>query len=229
MDAKTRIIASSKKYILAIKSSGQVSQKSERGDESLQNLLEAYQKKALHILTRLDRPVSGLVLFSRNSEFTSHYLKEQDEGRVAKTYLALVEGQWDASLKNLTHYHYHDKKHKKARLSKELIEGKGVNEVSLTCELKKSLDRYSLIELTLKKGRFHQIRAQLAEVGFPIKGDVKYGARRGNKDRSIHLHAQGLRFKEHGGGMVDYEISPPLTDALWKVAMAEIKSGGEEE
>ena len=208
MDAKTRIIASSKKFILAIKSSGQLSQKSERGDTSLQNLLEAYQKKALHILTRLDRPVSGLVLFSRSSDFTAHYLKEQEEGRVVKTYLALVQGQWVDKHKELTHYHYHDKKNKKARLSKEPMQGKGVTEVKLTCALKKSLYKYSLLELTLKKGRFHQIRAQLAEVGFPIKGDVKYGARRGNRDRSIHLHAQGMRFKEYGGGMVEYEVAP---------------------
>ena len=225
MDAKTRIIASSKQFILAIKSCGQISQKSERGDESLQNQLEAYQKKALHILTRLDRPVSGLVLFSRSSEFTSHYLKEQEEGRVTKTYLALVEGQWDASLTELSHYHYHDKKHKKARLTADPMPGKSVSKVNLTCALRKKLDRYSLVELTLKKGRFHQIRAQLAEVGFPIKGDVKYGARRGNKDRSIHLHAQGMRFREVNGAMIEYEITPPVADALWKVAMA----GDEEE
>ncbi len=219
MDAKTRIIASSKKFLLAIKSSGQISQKSERGDESLQNLLEAYQKKALHILTRLDRPVSGLVLFSKSSDFTAHYIKEQDAGRVTKTYLALVEGVWNEKLTELSHYHYHDKKNKKARLTKDPMPGKTVSEVSLTCKLVKALDRYSLLEVSLKKGRFHQIRAQLAEVGFPIKGDVKYGARRGNKDRSIHLHAYSIQFKELNAGMVDFEITPPVTDSLWKAAM----------
>jgi 23S rRNA pseudouridine1911/1915/1917 synthase len=218
MDAKTRIIASSKKFLLAIKSSGQLSQKSERGDESLQNLLEAYQKKSLHILTRLDRPVSGLVLFSRSSDFTAHYLKEQAAGRVTKTYLALVEGVWDSKLTELSHYHYHDKKHKKARLTTDPMPGKSVSEVSLDCKLVKALDRYSLLEISLKKGRFHQIRAQLAEVGFPIKGDVKYGARRGNKDRSIHLHAYSIQFKELNAGMVHYEITPPVTDSLWKAA-----------
>jgi len=216
-DIKSQIIVANKKYLIAAKPNGQPSQKSARGDDSFQNQLEAYQKKSLHILTRLDRPVSGLVLFSKNADFTKHYLKEQENNKVEKTYLAIVEGQWDDKLTSLTHYHHHDKKNKKARLSRKSVDG--ANEVKLSCTVRAKLDRYTILELSLRRGRFHQIRAQLADMGHPIKGDVKYGARRGNKDRSIHLHALGLRFKDLLGVEQSHRAAVPQEDSLWKLAV----------
>lgn len=217
--ASDGIIENNSDFMVALKPAGQLSQKSQRGDTSLQNSLEAYQKKSLHILTRLDRPVSGLVLFSKSKEFASHYSGLQQASKISKEYLAIVQGDFPADLNTITHHHFHDKVHKKARLTEGPAQGH--KEVTLQCTVVKKLERYSVLGLTLTSGRFHQIRAQLGAVGHPIKGDVKYGARRGNKDRSIHLHAHRILFEGPGGEHHSFEA--PLPDeALWQIVKQQL-------
>lgn len=214
-DTQDLILASSRRYVFAHKASGRLSQKSDREDDSLQNQMEAYHKRPLHILSRLDRPVSGIVTFSKESSFTKHFLKEQQASKVTKTYLAVVADRWEGETRQLTHYHWHDKKHMKARLTAEPVTGS--TKVTLDCRLLGHLERYSVLELTLGSGRYHQIRAQLAATGHHIKGDVRYGARRGNKNRSIHLHAWRLEMKDLQGDPLRMEAALDMEDPLWAI------------
>ena len=210
------ILENNKNYLIAHKRSGQLSQKSEKGDDSVQNQIEAYRKTPLHILTRLDRPVSGLVVFSKSSDFTSHFLELQTQSEVTKTYVAIVEGKLDSKEGTLINHLVHDKKNQKARISREATDK--TREATLDYKFIKALDKYTIVELSLTSGKFHQIRVQLAESGHPIKGDVKYGARRGNKDRSIHLHARKLVFRDLYKKEQTYVANFPENDSLWDLA-----------
>lgn len=207
------IIEDNKHYLVGIKPSGQTSQKSERGDDSLQNQIEAYRKKALHILTRLDQPVSGVVVFSKSKAFTRHFLDLQKDQKVKKTYIAYVEGHVVSKGGRLENFLVHDKKNKKARICPEST--KNTEYVVLDYKVLKQLDKYTVIEVELMSGSFHQIRVQLSHMGHPIKGDVKYGARRGNKDRSIHLHAYKVAFKDLDKKNQLYTAGYPSDDTLW--------------
>ena len=215
-DTNDIILENNKEYLIAHKKSGQLSQKSEKGDDSVQNQIEAYRKTALHILTRLDRPVSGLVVFSKSSSFTTHFLDLQTKSAVTKTYVAIVEGQMDAKGGTLVSHLVHDKKNQKARVSQTATDK--TREATLDYKTIKALDKYTIVELSLTSGKFHQIRVQLSDHGHPIKGDVKYGARRGNKDRSIHLHARKLAFKDLHKKEQTYIANFPSDDSLWNLA-----------
>lgn len=214
-DTNHIIIDSNKSFLIATKPAGQLSQKSERGDHSLQNQIEAYQKTPLHILTRLDRPVSGLVLFSKEHDFSAHFLKQQEAGTVTKRYIVIVEGLLKEQQGDLNHYHFHDKNQRKARVQNQA--GPSTKPIHLSYMVLKTLERYTILEIELKSGRFHQIRAQLSHIGHPVKGDVKYGARRGNKDRSIHLHSHSLSFNTSKGKLMTFVAPLDRADSLWKL------------
>ena len=193
-------------------------QQSKKGERSLELNLKKAGHRGLHLLTRLDRPVSGLVFFSKRSEFNKHYQALQERDAVEKEYIAIVEGQVPddmMGLKKLDHFHVHDKKNLKARISDE--QTANFRLISLEYEVIENLDNYTVLKVILRRGRFHQIRAQLAHLGYPVKGDVKYGARRGNKNRSIHLHSYRLRFKNMAGDKRNFEAPLPEGDSLWEV------------
>ncbi|MBY5957819.1 RNA pseudouridine synthase [Membranicola marinus] len=184
-------------------------------DQSLGN----YLNESVKIWTRIDQPVSGLVLFYRENPKKSflHFKIK------SKTYLGLVEGhppQEVGQSQTLVSSLRRDGKRNKSIPDPE--HGK---RAELSYTVLKKLDRYTLLKIRPDTGRFHQIRQQLAQVGFPIKGDVKYGARRKNRDRSIHLHA--LEY------VIQYQDEPPVRifdhalpdDNLWNLAKSQIKSG----
>ena len=211
------ILDHNNQYIVAIKPGGMPSVPDQSGDSNMKNLLEAYSKHDLHIITRTDRPVSGLLLFAK-SRNAAHDLSAQiREGKITKTYLAIVEKLPDERKGELTHYLV------KGRNNKSLIVDsaqKGAKKSILTYEVVAELDNYSVLKIELKTGRFHQIRSQLAHIGCHIKGDVKYGARRKNRDRSICLHAYEIAFdhpvtKERKS----YTALPDQTDTLWRAAL----------
>lgn len=208
------ILLKSYDYVIANKRAGLLSQASP-GEASLQEDLEKYFKRKLHILTRLDRPVSGLVLFSKSNKFTQYFLKAQAAQEVTKEYLAIVEGQWNLKKELFEHYMYPQVRNNKAKVTDKFDEKN--RKITLKVFPLKVLDNYSVLRVELYSGAFHQIRAQLAFMGYPIKGDVKYGARRGNKDRSIHLHAYKISFTD----LKDQEQAPiavvPPLDTLRKL------------
>jgi len=119
---KDPIISSNPDYLIAYKRAGLLSQKSSAGEDSLELQLAKAHKRRLHLQNRLDRPVSGLTLFSKSQEFNKHYQKLQANGKVEKEYLAIVAGKIERNTSEYTelkHFHVHDKKHLKARIADE--------------------------------------------------------------------------------------------------------------
>lgn len=170
----------------------------------------------LAVLHRLDRPVSGLVLFGRTSKAAARMSALfQARTGLEKKYWAVVERRPQQPEGTLTHWLVKDAAKNKSRAYHHPV--KQAKEAKLNYTLLRSLDRYHLLEVELHTGRHHQIRAQLAAMGCPIKGDLKYGAARSNPDGSIHLHARSLRFEHPVQKSELHLIAPvPSGDALWK-------------
>lgn len=153
----------------------------------------------LWLVHRLDRPVAGVLLFARNAKAAAGLDAQFRSNSVDKRYWALVEGRFEVALDRnsygyleLKHHLQHDTKAKRARVAGP--GDKGAREVIIHVRPLAFGVRYTLVEVVPQSGAFHQIRAQLAATGHPIKGDVKYGARRGASDRSIALFARSLEF-----------------------------------
>lgn len=184
-------------HLIAVyKPAGVLTQPDETHDEDLmaavkKHLKEKYKKPGnvfLGLTHRLDRPVSGIVLFAKTSKGASRLSKQFREGTIEKTYHALIEGKFPTKKGELVNYLGKDTKKMRA------IEGEG-KKAELSYEVVKSDDKYSLLKIRLHTGKFHQIRAQLSLAGFPIKGDVKYGAKEPLLDRSIALCESSISFK----------------------------------
>ena len=190
------------------------------GDPSLQQQVQAlFPAGSADIGSphRLDRPVSGVVVFTKNIEA----LRGMDEifrrAAVEKTYLAIVEGRTPEK-GECSHVLGHAGGSRKAKVLEE-EDGQGRN-AKLTFTTKALGERFSLLEVRPEGGAFHQIRAQLAAIGHPIKGDVKYGARRGEPDRSIALHAWRMRFNHLVTGATVELIAPMPTRSIWPALLA---------
>jgi 23S rRNA pseudouridine1911/1915/1917 synthase len=210
------ILDHNNQYIVAAKPGGMPCVPDQSGDANLKNMLEAYSKHDLHIITRTDRPVSGLSLFAKSQNAAKDLSEQIKQNKISKTYLAIVENAPAEESGELIHYLFKGKNNKSVVVDKEHRTAK---KSILTYSTVVKLDNYTVLKIELKTGRFHQIRSQLGHIGCPIKGDVKYGARRKNKDRSIYLHAFELSFdhpvtKERK----TYSVLPDPTDTLWKVA-----------
>ena len=191
-------------------------QADETGDVSLLQLLENQLNTTLFVVHRLDRPTSGIVVFAKNEQ-TAAALSAQFKQRVTtKTYYAIVEKKPRKDADTLVHFLIHNTLKNKSFATKEGI--LNAKRAELRYLLRGSSDRYFLLEIHLLTGRHHQIRAQLAAIDCPIKGDVKYGARRSNPDRSIHLHAAQLTFQQpKTGEKIMLKAASPLeSDALWR-------------
>lgn len=219
---KLKKIAHTSDYLVVQKPPCMLSQSDINKDsENVVDLMTQQIKKPLHLLTRLDRPVGGILILSKKKPFTKHYLRQQSEGIVVKTYIAIIEGKLEQESVDLEHYIIHDKKKRKTIVSDKPLDN--YKKVELAVERVEALDNYTIISVRLNTGRFHQIRAQLSHAGYPIKGDVKYGARRKNKDRSIYLHAHQIEFKDMDRQSVIYKASLPEEDTLWQLAAQKIK------
>jgi 23S rRNA pseudouridine1911/1915/1917 synthase len=184
------------------------------GDKAMDQLGEIYCKSKLGLVHRLDRPASGVVLFARSENALAHLNEQFRERQVEKVYLAAVANRPEAMEGKLIHYLRRDgRKNKTIAYSDPQKDAK---RAELSYRYLDSSDHYHLLEIRLHTGRHHQIRAQLADIGCPIKGDVKYGFRRSNPDRSIHLHAWKLTF-HHPVSNQEETITAPLPpqDPVW--------------
>ena len=171
--------------------------------------LEQYLNEAVKIWTRIDQPVSGIVLFYRgNGVIQPNTLTVTD-----KTYLGIVEGHPDAERQTITSHLRRDGRSMKAVEDQD--KGK---RAELTFTVLKRFDHYTLLEIKPATGRFHQIRQQLSHIGHPVKGDVKYGARRKNPDRSIHLHAMEYVIQHKNDKPVTIHDYVFPDDPLWSLA-----------
>ncbi|THD67706.1 RluA family pseudouridine synthase [Robertkochia marina] len=209
--------------IVVNKRPGDIVQGDKTGDKPLSEVVKEYLKEKynkpgnvyLGVVHRLDRPTSGVVLFAKTSKALPRLNKLFKEKQTKKTYWAVVQPAPPKQQDRLEHWMKRNPKQNKSYAhSKEVPESK---KAILSYRTLKELDRYTLLEIDLETGRHHQIRSQLSAIGSPIKGDLKYGAPRSNKDASIHLHARKLELihpvkKEP----LIIEAPVPQGDAVWE-------------
>lgn len=209
-------------HIIVInKRAGDIVQGDNTGDLPLSEIVKQYIAKKynkpgavyLGVVHRLDRPTTGVVIFARTSKALPRLNKAFAEKETQKTYWAMVSPS--PSLKNDKLIHFlkrNPKQNKSYAHDKEVPESK---KAILEYTLIKKMDRYNLLEIDLHTGRHHQIRAQLAKIGCSIKGDLKYGAKRSNKDGGIHLHARKLAFTHPVKKEAMTIIAPVPNESLW--------------
>lgn len=208
--------------IIVNKTASEIVQGDKTGDTPLsetvkQYLKEKYQKPGnvfLGVTHRLDRPVSGLVVFAKTGKALTRLNEMFRTGEVKKTYWAIVKNVPNELEGELAHFLVRNEKQNKSyAYDKEVPDGKK----SVLCyRLIGRSKNYNLLEVDLKTGRHHQIRCQLSKIGCPIKGDLKYGAQRSNPDGSICLHARKILFV-HPVSKKLIEVEAPLPDSvLWK-------------
>ncbi len=211
-------------HLLVInKKAGQLVQGDKTGDLSLLDLIKNFIKVRdqkpgnvfLGLVHRIDRPTSGLVIYAKTSKALSRLTQMVKNREIKKTYWAVVPKTEIPKKQRLINYLQKNEKNNKATVFPKATEG--AKEAILNYELIKTLDNFQLLEVDLETGRHHQIRAQLAKIGVPIKGDLKYGSARSNPDGGIHLHARALEFihpvtKEN----IKITATVPQNDAVWK-------------
>lgn len=208
--------------LIVNKPAGVLVQPDKKGDRALEEILKDYIKQKynkpgevfLGVCHRIDRPVSGVVVFARTSKALIR-MNELFKGRdVHKTYWAVVENQPKETEGTLINWMKKDEQKNLSRAYDKEVSG------SSRCELHYRLldasDKYFLLEVNPVTGRHHQIRVQLSKIGCSIKGDIKYGAKRTNKDGSIHLHARKIEFI-HPVKNEPLTITAPVPDeVIWK-------------
>ena len=191
---------------------------------NLYSLACAYAKRDLYLIHRIDQPASGIVLFARHKNSVQRLQQQFASRSVGRTYLAVVEALPEVAEGELTHLLARDgRTNKSAVVDADHPEAK---DAILSWRQVGATDRYPILEISLQTGRHHQIRAQLAAVGAPIHGDVKYGARRANDNRGIHLHAWQLEFA-HPISKEKIALTAPLPteDALWDAVRDQVSTG----
>jgi len=234
-----KVVYEDNHIIIVYKESGEIVQGDKTGDRPLSDLVKAYIKEKyqkpgevfLGVVHRLDRPVSGLVVFARTSKALTRLNKMFRDGDVHKTYWAIVgrekgtakseqffdDGEWHTLENWLVRNEQQNKSYaydhevpgsKKALLQyRQLAEG----------------DHYRLLEVNLMTGRHHQIRCQLSAIGCPIKGDLKYGARRSNPDGSISLLSHHVSFVHPVSKSLITVESPLPDDNLWQALKKNVR------
>lgn len=174
-------------------------------DQDLVKYLSSQRKNPLHLINRIDQPVSGLVLLAKNKRAAAYYSNLEQEDKIEKYYIAIVEG------KLTTNGSIESSIIKKGE--KAFIDPNG-KDCKLHYEILKELDRYTILKIKTETGRFHQIRVQLSSIGHPIKGDLKYGAKRSNKEGGIYLHCHNMIIKD-GDEYREYIAKFPMQMVLY--------------
>ena len=207
-------------HLIAInKKSGDIVQGDKTGDAPLSDFVKSYIKKKynkpgdvfLGTIHRLDRPTSGVVLYARTSKALSRMNEQFREKQVQKTYWAVVDNIPPNTSGTLENYLQKNQKQNKSYITKN----EGGKHAILDYKLLKKLDNFFHLEIQPKTGRHHQIRVQLAHIGSIIKGDLKYGSKRSNKDASIHLLAQKLDFIHPVTKENITIIAPAPKESIW--------------
>ena len=186
--------------IIVNKRVGDIVQGDKTGDKPLSEVVKSYLKEKynkpgnvyLGVVHRLDRPTSGIVLFSKTSKALPRLNKLFQQKDAKKTYWAVVKNRPPKDHDTLVHYLKRNPKQNKSFAHKNEVPDS--KKAILEYRILKELNNYFLLEIDLQTGRHHQIRSQLSAIGCPIKGDLKYGFDRSNKDAGIHLHARKLEF-----------------------------------
>lgn len=223
-----RVLYEDNHIIIVSKQSGEIVQGDKTGDTTLaetvaQYLKEKYAKPGnvfVGVTHRLDRPVSGVVVLAKTSKALARMNDMFSKGSVDKRYLAIVRNRPVRPEGELVNWLVRNEKQNRSyAYDKEVPNSK---KAVLKYRLVASSVNYHLLEIELETGRHHQIRCQLAKMGCPIKGDLKYGAERSNPDGSICLHAYHITF-EHPVSHVVIDVKAPLPlDSLWQSFSSEL-------
>jgi len=218
---KPDVIFEDNHLIIVNKKPGEIVQGDKTGDAPMSDHVKQYIKEKynkpgevfLGTVHRIDRPVSGIVMFARTSKALARMNNLFQEKKIHKTYWAVVKQKPPHVQEHLIRFLTKNEKQNKSYCSK--TEKPGALKSELTYTLLASSDNYHLLEIDPQTGRHHQIRTMLADIGCAIKGDLKYGFNRSNPDGSIHLHARAIRF-EHPVTKEEIflEANPPK-DPVW--------------
>lgn len=222
MEIEKRIVFEDNHLIVVHKKSGELSQGDKTNDISLPDLIKFYLKKKynkpgnvfLGVVHRLDRPSSGLLVFAKTSKALNR-LNQQFKSRITKkVYWAIVEKLFPKKEGTLIHWMTRNTKINKSKAHKnEVLKSK---KAILHFKRIHNFDRYSLLEINLETGRHHQIRSQLSSSGFPIKGDLKYGASRSNKNGGISLLAKMIEINHPiTNKKLQFSVTPKKVE-IWK-------------
>lgn len=209
------------RYIIAVnKHCGELVQPDRSGSESLSFSLASYVSERdclklpfLGVVHRLDRPVSGAVLFAKTEGALRAFSSLFQTREVQKTYWAVTDASPPESAGSLTHFIRTDKRIGKSFAFDDATEGS--KEAILDYRVAGKSEHYVFLEIEIRTGRQHQIRAQLAKIGCHVKGDVKYGARRTNPGGGIHLHSRSIVLRHPITGEELSIVAPPPHDPLW--------------
>ncbi|MBR9846997.1 MAG: RluA family pseudouridine synthase [Algicola sp.] len=220
-----QVIYEDNHIIIVNKRAGDIVQGDKTGDKPLSDVVKDYLKDKynkpgnvyLGVVHRLDRPTTGIVLFSKTSKALPRLNKLFAEKKAKKTYWAIVKQAPKNPHDTLINWLKKNPKNNKSSAYDKDIEGS--KKAILHYNTLKTLDNYTLLEVELETGRHHQIRVQLSNIGSPIKGDLKYGFDRSNKDASISLHARRLQF-EHPVSRELIDVTAPLPDdTIWNACV----------
>lgn len=211
----SQILYEDNHLIIVNKRVSDIVQGDQSGDTSLDNLIREFIKERdnkpgdvfLGIPHRIDRPVSGVVVFAKTSKALSRMAQMFKEKTVEKIYYAIVANRPAKDEDTLEHYLTRNTKQNKSYTHSKEVPGSKF--ARLHFRILGSSDNYHLLEVVLETGRHHQIRAQLAAIGCPIKGDRKYGSRRTNKNGGISLHARRISFV-HPVKKENIEVTAPF-------------------
>ncbi len=211
--------------IIVNKRTGDIVQGDKTGDKPLSDVVKDYLKDKynkpgnvyLGVVHRLDRPTTGIVLFSKTSKALPRLNKLFAEKKANKTYWALVKNLPNNTEGTLVHWLKKNPKNNKS--TAYIKETEGSKKAILHYSILKALDNYVLLEISLETGRHHQIRSQLASIGCPIKGDLKYGFDRSNKDGSISLHARKLEFIHPVSNESISVVAPLPKNPVWDACL----------
>lgn len=219
--------------IIINKEAGEIVQGDKTGDTPLSEKVKALIKEKdnkpgnvyLGVTHRLDRPTTGVLVFAKTSKALSRMNELFRNDEVKKTYWGIVQNAPAQNVGTLRHYLWKNEKQNKSYAYADNKQKKDAKLAVLNYKLVAGSDNYYLLEIDLETGRHHQIRCQLATIGCPIKGDLKYGAKRSNPDGSISLHARSISFIHPVSKEQIEAVAPVPADNLWK-ALAD--SVGEE-
>ena len=215
--------------IIFNKQPSQIVQGDKTGDTPLSDLLKAFIKERDHkpgnvflgVVHRIDRPVSGVVIFAKTSKALTRLNEMIKAGQIHKTYWAVVKNKPPEESGHLLHYlKKNEEKNKSFAYDKEMA---GSRKAELTYRLIGQSQNYFLLEVNLLTGRHHQIRTQLSKIGCPVKGDLKYGFDRSNPDGSIHLHARQIEFTHPVSKEEIRVVADPPDDKLWASFLLQLK------
>ncbi len=209
--------------IIVNKRAGDIVQGDKTGDTPLLDIVKDYIKDKynkpgnvfLGTVHRLDRPTSGIVIYAKTSKALERLNKMLRDKTIKKTYWAIVKNLPKHKKATLKNWLKKNPKNNKSTAYDREIEGSKY--AVLHYQVIKELDNYALLEIDLETGRHHQIRCQLAKIGSTIKGDLKYGFARSNKDGSIHLHARKISFIHPVSKVEINIIAPTPDDVLWNL------------